>query len=201
MASAFAHAFAAISLGAASLPGAPRLRLLVVGAVCALLPDLDVLGLGLGVDYRHWLGHRGFSHSLVFAAGLALAATALLFRDPAWRPWRPRIALFLFVATASHGVLDGLTNGGLGVAFFWPFDDTRHFLPLRPVQVSPIGVRAFFGPQGLEVLASELVWIVAPWTLLVLALRGALRDRGRGRFAPDGRGRSCARMAGDDRGR
>src|SRR5215831_7502105 len=50
-----------------------------------------------------------------------------------------RFALFayLFLATASHGVLDAMTNGGLGVAFFSPFDTTRYFLPWRPIRVSP----------------------------------------------------------------
>jgi len=32
---------------------------------------------------------------------------------------------YLFLATASHGVLDAMTNGGLGVAFFSPFDNRR----------------------------------------------------------------------------
>jgi hypothetical protein len=38
----------------------------------------------------------------------------------------------VFLATASHGVLDATTNGGLGVAFFSPFDNRRYFLPWRP---------------------------------------------------------------------
>jgi membrane-bound metal-dependent hydrolase YbcI (DUF457 family) len=41
---------------------------------------------------------------------------------------------------ASHGVLDALTDGGKGVAFFSPFDTTRHFFPVRPIPVAPITV-------------------------------------------------------------
>ena len=40
-----------------------------------MLPDADVAGLYLGVDYGHWLGHRGFSHSLTGLATNANAST------------------------------------------------------------------------------------------------------------------------------
>jgi hypothetical protein len=44
-----------------------------------------------------------------------------------------RFALFayLFFAAASHGVLDAITNGGLGVAFFSPFDKHSLFPALE----------------------------------------------------------------------
>jgi inner membrane protein len=83
---------------------------------------------------------------------------------------------YLFLATASHGVLDAITNGGLGVAFFSPFDNTRYFLPWRPVRVSPIAVYRFFSARGYAVLQSELLWIWLPAILfagMVLALRRA----------------------------
>nr|HRC76832.1 rhodanese-like domain-containing protein [Kouleothrix sp.] len=32
-----------------------------------------------------------------------------------------------------HGVLDAMTDGGLGVAFFAPFSATRYFFPFRPI--------------------------------------------------------------------
>jgi inner membrane protein len=34
---------------------------------------------------------------------------------------------FLFLAAASHGVLDAFTNGGLGIALFWPWSGARYF--------------------------------------------------------------------------
>jgi membrane-bound metal-dependent hydrolase YbcI (DUF457 family) len=34
---------------------------------CCLLPDVDVIGLIVGIPYEHVMGHRGFSHSLLFA--------------------------------------------------------------------------------------------------------------------------------------
>ena len=45
--------------------------------------------------------------------------------------------MFLFLAIASHGLLDAFTDGGLGVAFFAPFDSTRYFFPVTPIEVSP----------------------------------------------------------------
>jgi inner membrane protein len=70
--------------------------------------------------------------------------------------------LYLFLATASHGVLDAMTNGGLGVAFFSPFDDRRFFLLWRPIRVSPIAFGRFFSLQGYLILKNELLWIWFP---------------------------------------
>jgi inner membrane protein len=175
MASAFTHVFAALSLGAAITPGRVIPRLLLVGAVCAVLPDADILGFRFGIDYAHMLGHRGLSHSLAFAAVTSLTATAVFFPGASWKSLRGRIALFLFVVTASHGVFDAMTNGGLGVAFFSPVDPARYFLPWQPVQVSPIGVASFFTERSLGVLWTELVWIAAPWTVLAFVVHVSLR--------------------------
>jgi inner membrane protein len=87
-----------------------------------------------------------------------------------------RLALFgyLFLAAASHGLLDSITNGGLGVAFFSPFNNSRYFLPWTPVRVSPIAVTRFFTPRGLAIIQSEFVWIWIPAILfaaMVLTLR------------------------------
>lgn len=73
---------------------------------------------------------------------------------------------YLFLVTASHGLLDALTDGGLGVAFFAPFDNHRYFLPWRPIRVSPIAMGRFFSGRGLAVLQSELLWIWLPSMLL-----------------------------------
>lgn len=175
MASAFSHAFAAATLAAAVAPGRWFPRLLVVGVVCSVLPDVDVIGFGFGIAYGDLLGHRGLSHSIVSAALAAVAATALFFGGPDWRALRLRVGAYLFVATASHGLFDALTNGGLGVAFFSPFDTTRYFLPFRPVEVSPIGVGAFFTERSLGLLVTELVFIALPWAAVSLLVYAGLR--------------------------
>ena len=48
-------------------------------AVCALLPDVDVIGFPLGIRYDDMLGHRGLTHSLAFAA-VAGAVAAVMYR-------------------------------------------------------------------------------------------------------------------------
>ncbi len=69
---------------------------------------------------------------------------------------------FLFACAASHGMLDALTNGGLGVAFFSPFEPRRYFFPWRPIAVSPLSVSRFLAGRGLRILAGELKWVVLP---------------------------------------
>jgi len=81
--------------------------------------------------------------------------------------------------TVSHGILDAMTDGGRGVAFFAPFDDTRYFFPFRPIKVSPIGL-SFFTARGLDVIWSEFLWVCIPGTIIaaaVLSLRKLRRLR------------------------
>ena len=85
---------------------------------------------------------------------------------------RWQLALFFFMITASHGFLDAMTDGGLGVAFFSPFDTGRYFLPWRPMEVSLIGATDFLSHRGAGVLISEIQWICSP--LLVLLAFKAL---------------------------
>lgn len=165
MASAFSHAVAGLAIGTAFWrPGVPA-RFWVAGAVVAALPDLDSIGFRFGVAYGDMLGHRGLTHSLLFAAVLSAVVVAVAFPSGAGPVSRGQLLLYLFLATASHGVLDALTNGGLGVAFFAPFDNARYFFPFTPIQVSPISVRAFFSERGVRVLTSELLWVWLPSVL------------------------------------
>lgn len=143
-------------------------KLAFAGAVAAMLPDADVIGFAMGVPYETAWGHRGASHSLALALICGLVAAGLTGKLQS----TPR-ATFLFVggAMASHGLTDMLTDGGHGIAIFWPFSDQRFFWPFRPIEVSPIGLTRFLGPRGLDVLMSELVWLVLPTLIMVLALR------------------------------
>src|SRR5918992_4841680 len=176
MASAFSHAVAGLAIGTAFWrPGVPA-RYWVAGAVVAALPDLDSIGFRFGVAYGDMLGHRGLTHSLLFAAVLSALVVAVVFPSGAGTVSRGQLWLYLFLATASHGVLDALTNGGLGVAFFAPFDNARYFFPLTPIEVSPISVRAFFTERGVRVLTSELVWVWLP-SVVFAALALWLRRR------------------------
>jgi inner membrane protein len=68
LASTFSHAVAAFGFGAAfSQPGMLK-RLWVLGVACAVVLGVDVIGFHFGVHYQDFWGHRGFTHSLLFAA-------------------------------------------------------------------------------------------------------------------------------------
>ena len=192
MASVFSHAVAALGIGAGFYRPAIPKRVWVIGAVCSVVPDIDVIGFRFGVRYADFWGHRGFTHSLLFAALLAGAAAIATpnssFRTDVRNPSvsgvvpQPAISrlslwIYFFLAAASHGFLDAMTDGGLGVAFFSPFDNRRYFLPWTPIRVSPIGVTRFFTQRGLAILQTELLWIWFPSALLV-AVAWLLRRRG-----------------------
>lgn len=142
---------------------AAALRLSIAACACSVLPDADSLP---GVPYEHSFGHRGFFHSLLFAALMAAAGAAWMRAE---RPYR--VFGLLFVVGASHGVLDAMTDAGLGIAFFAPFDDERYFLPWRPLVCPPIAIAPFFSEWGVRVLRSEVVWVWLPLLGLLLLVR------------------------------
>jgi inner membrane protein len=137
----------------------------------SLLPDADVVGFGLGVRYGDPWGHRGATHSLTLAiaGGIAIGVAARRFKRPA-----VRTALLACAVLASHGLLDTLTDGGLGAALFWPFELTRYFAPWQPIPVAPIGLD-FLSSYGLFVSVIELVLfaplLVWTWRWRPIALR------------------------------
>ena len=177
MASAFTHAVVGLALGTGFRTPGPPARFWALGAVCAALPDLDVVAFRFGIPYGHMLGHRGLTHSFAFAAALAAAVATLAFRGREWDETRGFLWSYFFLATASHGVLDMMTNGGRGVALFAPLENGRYFLPWRPIEVSPIGVTPFFTERGFEILRSELQWVWAPAIAFALACLVAQRLR------------------------
>lgn len=168
MASALSHPAAALGLLPWFRFARRSGRTWLLAALCSVVPDVDAVGFWLGVPYGAPLGHRGLTHSVAFAAALAGAATVLGFpRGPS----RAAVFAFLFLCGVSHGLLDAMTDGGLGVAFFAPFDNSRFFLPWRPIRVSPIGFTGFVGPRGLAILERELLWIWLPFLALGAAGR------------------------------
>ena len=134
--------------------------LLLVGAACSVIPDMDVIGFKFGITSEHMLGHRGLTHSIVFAAVLGALLTHTLFRTSHPDPWM--VFLFLFLSTLSHPLLDMLTNGGRGVALFAPFSNARYFFPWRPIEVSPMSVQRFFSRRGVQIIRSEFRWVWLP---------------------------------------
>ncbi|MFL0354924.1 metal-dependent hydrolase [Erythrobacter sp. GH1-10] len=165
------HALVPLAFAVAAGAGRISPKLALAGAILTVLPDADVVGFRFGVEYADAWGHRGATHSLVFAALFAGAVSLV------WREARSLFAwAFLAISMASHGLLDTLTDGGLAAALWWPFSEARIFAPETPIRVSPIGA-GFFSARGLETLLSEIRWIWLPCGVLAMAGIGLRRLR------------------------
>lgn len=196
MASLLAHAAIPLLVRARS-----ERRLTIALLVLSVWPDLDLLTLAFEVRPQELLGHRGLTHSLL-AAFVASALAALVLR--AWRgrqtlprvgatvfiakrappplrrlmgagrPWR--LLLLLFGASASHGLVDTITAGDAGVAWFAPFTNARFSWPIVPS--CPLGLDEWLGPFGPLTLANEVLYVVLPVALVAAFWRsGAPRRR------------------------
>ncbi len=139
----------------------PAWKTRFVLAALALAPDADVAAFAFHIPYAATFGHRGATHSFVFAAVLAAAVT----------PFAKRLQLsyfktfvVAFAALASHGILDAMTTGGLGPALLWPFSNDRLFLGWRPIPVAPIGVRVLH-LSGLKLMLNEALLFLPFWLI------------------------------------
>lgn len=141
------------------------------GMVASVIPDFDCAAFWFGIPYESQFGHRGFMHSFVFAAAFAAlwAWRNQEFLKDGVGPSRLFIWIFIFICTASHPMLDAMTDGGEGIALLWPFTAERFFFPWQEIPVSPIG-RSFFSARGLEVFSKELMIVWLP--CLVIGVLG-----------------------------
>ncbi len=164
MASIFGHS--AVGLTISKLIDQKNSRLLLLIAILStILPDFDVIGFKFGIPYTHPLGHRGFTHSIIFAV---LWALILMFTIG--KKNKLMWFLVIFLSTLSHGILDAMTSGGRGVGFLIPFDNNRFFFPFRKIIVSPLGIKNFFSEWGLQVVFSEIKYVILP-CFFILAVR------------------------------
>ncbi len=168
MPSIFSHAIFATVGGRAFIREGVPLRFWALTALCAILPDADVLGFSFGVRYGSMFGHRGLTHSIAFAVLIGACVGGLLLRGARARLSAGALIIYFTLVTLSHPLLDMMTDGGSGIALFAPFSAGRYFLPWRPIEVSPIGM-GFFSQRGLVVLESEIVWVWLPAIVLLLA--------------------------------
>ena len=154
MATIFTHAALPLLAGRSFIPEGQRpRRFLIAAAICACVPDLDFLAYAFDVRPPQLLAHRGLTHSILFAALLAAIVGVLAFpallRTP--RVWA-RVWLGLFGWGATHGLVDALTFGDVGVALLAPISAARLHFPLHPVPVVPLGFDEAFGRWGALVL-------------------------------------------------
>ncbi len=166
MASAFAHALSAFAIGKVFPKVLMSKTVLFLGIISAVMPDADVIGFNYGIPYEHVLGHRGITHSFFFAFFWTLLLLVLFHKRNKLGDKKILFAYY-FIATASHGILDGLTTGGEGVAYFAPFFNDRMFLPWELIKVSPLSIQRFFSDRGVEVILSEMIWVGIPSLVLI----------------------------------
>ena len=157
-------------------------RAMLWGAIAGTIPDLDVIGNIFMDEINSLAFHRGITHSISFSLLFGLLLTRICYPKTALLSKTGILySLYFALCTLSHALLDAMTTGGLGVAFFAPFENSRYFLPWREIQVSPIGASKFFSEWGLRVIKSELIWIGIP-SLILLAL-GFIRQKVWGKHA------------------
>lgn len=121
-------------------------RLLFAGIALAMVPDMDVLSFKLGVAYGNAFGHRGFTHSLLFAFVVPILCVLIGRR---WlKASLTRYWLFLTVSLLSHSLLDSITTGGKGVGWLWPWSDERFFAPWQVIKVAPFALCHAVWPSG-----------------------------------------------------
>lgn len=127
-----------------------------------------MLSFKLGVAYGNVFGHRGFTHSLLFAFIIPLLCVLLAgrwFRVGLVRSW-----LFLTTSLLSHSLLDSITTGGKGVGWLWPWLDERFFAPWQMIKVAPFALSRYATPYGYQVIISELQWVWLPGVVMGLCL-------------------------------
>ena len=159
MASPWAHAIAGAAVGAFYQAPTHRRRLITIAAICAVVPDLDLIGWPLGISTFALLGHRGLTHSIAFAVVLGGIAAWVLLRDSTTRK-RVAGAAALIVATGTHSVLDALTTySPTGPAFWAPFSNERYRFPWQPL-TGEGGFNTSFGREALYVCLPAVVLIL-----------------------------------------
>jgi inner membrane protein len=170
MASAFGHSIFAATLTKCFKPQLSSRRLWFLSIFVSVIPDFDSVGFFMGVPYSSIFGHRGLSHSMLFAVLFCLSLLLVFY----WKE-KKKVPLFLVLVLCmlSHGFLDAFTNGGLGVGFFIPFENSRYFFPFRPIEASPIRINRFF-EQASTILWNELIWIGIPCIAILLAHKAVI---------------------------
>jgi inner membrane protein len=143
-----------------------------------MAPDLDWFVSLLNLHPGHMLNHRGAAHSLFAALVIAAAVFLLGYRKD---QRRGAVWLCLTIAALSHGLLDALTAGGVGVALFMPFSDTRWACIWQPGRVAPLPLGRQHTFYFLYSLWTELFWIGLP----ALAIAAWSRLARQARLAPE----------------
>ncbi len=172
MPSLVSHAVVGLAVGIAISTKHPDHSFVWLSVIASCFPDIDGLSFALGIPYKSLFGHRGFFHSILFA--ILLSSTIVYLYFPEARlfsvSWFFYESIF-FLITMSHGILDAMTAGGMGVAFFSPFSQKRYLFPWKPLVACPLTLKDFFSEWGKIVAKSEFMWIWLPsFAIIVLSI-------------------------------
>ena len=160
MASVISHPAVPLALAVAIGPERVPPALTIVACAASALPDIDAIGCGRR-PYGHCSGIAA-SRTRSSSRWRRRSCVCSLFAGRGTKPWTT--FLLVFASTASHGLLDALTTGGMGVCLLQPLFEISVIPPWRHL-VSPIGVGRFFS-GGLPGARSELLWIWLPSAVL-----------------------------------
>lgn len=97
MATTYTHAVVGIGIAQVYAPARMRSLYWSLAALLAIFPDFDIFSTAA---YGAITGHRGFTHSLIFALWLAFLTASLTFRLLRGNIWA--LTAIFFLATASH---------------------------------------------------------------------------------------------------
>lgn len=147
------HAVMVLAVGAMVMRRRYGGSVVAVGAVCAVVPDLDLLAPIFGGTRAF---HRTLTHAIPFAGLLAGCAAGAGWRHRRRAGDALSIGIWIGVATISHAVLDMLTTYPMGIALWSPLSASRYGLPWQPIKS----------------VSEEFVWVFLPSvTLFLLAWR------------------------------
>ena len=156
-----------------------RRKFVLLSTLCQWLPDIDTFAYLFAINESHPLGHRGFAHSLLFAALVALCVVRCCYRQvstASWRWWT--LCSWFFLMTALHGIFDAMVFDSLGVAFFAPFDTTRYQLPWQPLVDVPIVWSALQGQLWYaQLVECQFFGLLFAGWFVVMRLAGITRAR------------------------
>jgi membrane-bound metal-dependent hydrolase YbcI (DUF457 family) len=178
-----AHGLLGASVAAALYDSAqPRWKPLVVAAFLAICPDFDYALNWLRISGGGW--HHGFTHSILFALFLGLAAAGVVGARTV------RSVVLFGCAAVSHTSLDFLMTESRGVALWWPLTDHRYRLSLpNPIDYNWDTASLWGSLNDLVRISLIELMLFAPILLVVLLVR-RLRVSGKLQEAPSDNGSS-----------
>lgn len=155
-------ASAAIGLTGAAAAGCgmrDAAKLAALCAVASVIPDMDSVAALLPNRMQPFWGHRGIFHSPFFALAVALVLSRR-FTATGGKAGSGAVAfLAIWISGVAHPVMDAMTDSGLGVMLYAPFDFGRHFLPWRVIHAErPETLGGIEFRHVAAAVESELVW-------------------------------------------